>query len=162
MTNDKRLPPEAIAVLLYGPLSCLWAGLLSVYLARVGPSYVAALFPGSILQNALPFPGFPGSIQLPGLILGFSTFVLATLLGSSSRPRISVVQVRVFLVILIWLVAFPVNAVVISMSRGAELAAWMRLIFVAAHLSLAFVATFLPIRKRDRTARSWIEPRVFR
>jgi hypothetical protein len=133
-----------------------------MYIGRIGPSYVVALFQGGFLQNALPFPGYPGSIQLPGLLLGFCTFVLATFFRSSSRPLISAFQVRVFLIILIWLVTFPVNAVVISESRGAELEAWMRLIFIAVHLNIAFFATFLPALKSGKSTCGWTETRAVR
>jgi uncharacterized membrane protein len=120
------------------------------------------LFQGGLLRNALPFPGYPGFLQLPGLLLGFCSFVLATLFRSSSRPLISVFQVRVFLIILIWLVTFPFNAFVISVSRGAGVDAWMRLIFVAVHLIIAFLATFLPFFKSDKSTRGWTETRAVR
>jgi len=147
MTKDQRVLYIRIALISYCPLSCLLVGLLSQYIGRIGPSYVVVLFQGGLLRNALPFPGYPGFIQLPGLLFGFCSFVLATFLRISSRPLISMFQVRVFLILLIWLVTFPVNAVVISESRGAGMEAWMRLIFVAVHLIIAFFATFLPFFK---------------
>ncbi len=162
MTRDQRLLLNKTALIFYCPLSCLLVGLLSVYLGRIGPSYVVVLFQGGFLQNAIPFPGYPGSIQLPGLLFGFCTFVLATFFRSSSRPLISVFQVRVFLIILIWLVTFPVNAVVISQSRGAELETWMRLIFIAVHLIIAFFATFLPSLKPGKSTCGWTATRAVR
>jgi hypothetical protein len=162
MTKDHRSLYIRIALVSYCPLSCLLVGLLSQYIGRIGPSYVEKLFQGGLLRNAIPFPGYPGFIQLPGLVLGFCSFALATLFASSSRPRIGLFQVRVFLILLIWLVTFPINAVVISESRGAGIEAWMSLIFVAVHLIIAFSATFLPLLRSGRLTIGWAEPRSIR
>lgn len=154
MHGEPRSPRTWTFVLFYCPVSCLLIGLLSIYIGRTGPSYVAEIFRGGLLQNILPLPGHAGFIQLPGLLLGCCSFALVTLLRGSTRPLASVTQARVFLVILIWLVTFPVNAVILSDSRGDQLATWMRLILIAAHLCLAFIATFLPIRRRPPVMRA--------
>ncbi|MBZ5498947.1 MAG: hypothetical protein LAP85_21320 [Acidobacteriia bacterium] len=147
MTRDQRLLCIRIALIIYCPLSCLLVGLLSLYIGRIGPSYVAVLFQGGLLRNSIPFPGYPGFIQLPGLVLGFCSFVLATFFSSSSLRFASLFQIRVLLIILIWLLIIPVKAVVIWESQGAGIEAWMRLIFVAVHLIIAFFATYLPFLK---------------
>ena len=143
----------------HGLLSCLLVGLLSQYIARIGPSYVAELFRGGLLRNAIPFPGYPCWMQLPGLVLGFFSFALATCFLSSSRPSMGLFQVRVLIILLIWMVTFPINAVVISESRGAGTATWMRLFFVAVHLILAFSATFLSFLKSGKITIAWVQPR---
>lgn len=162
MLQDQRSVYIRVALISYCPLSCLLVGLLSQYIARIGPSYVVMLFQGGLLQNTIPFPGYPGLIQLPGLVLGFCSFALATFYHSSSRPVIGLFQVRVLLILLIWLVTFPINAVVISESRGAETEAWMRLIFVAVHLVISFFATFLPFLKSGKLAIGWTETESIR
>jgi hypothetical protein len=162
MTKDQRSVYIRIALISYCPLSSLLVGLLSQYIVRIGPSYVVVLFQGGLLRNTIPFPGYPGLIQLPGLVLGFCSFALATFFLSSSRPLIGLFHVRVLLILLIWLVTFPINAVVISESRGAGTEAWMRLIFVAVHLIIAFSATFLPFLESGKLTIGWTETRSIR
>ncbi len=162
MSRDHRWVYIRIAWISYCPVSCLLIGLLSQYIARTGPSYVASLFEGGLLRNTIPFPGYPGLIQLPGLVLGFSSFVLATFFLGSSRPLMGLFQLRVLLILLIWLVTFPINAVVIFESRDAGLETWMCLIFVAVHLIMAFSATFLPFINSRKPIAGWTEIKSIR
>ncbi len=162
MTKHQRLVYIRIALISYCPISCLLAGLLSQHIARTGPSYVAVLFQGGLLRNTIPFPGYPGLIQLPGLVLGFCSFALAALFLNSQRPLIGLFQVRILLILLIWLVTFPINAVVISESRNTGTAAWLCLIFVAVHLIIAFAATFLPFLRSRKATMGWMAARSAR
>jgi hypothetical protein len=162
MTKDQRSAYIKIALILYCPLSCFLVGLLSQYIVWTGPSYVVPLFQGGLLRNSLPLPGYPGLIQLPGLVLGFSSFALATLFLNSPRRILGLSQVRIVLILLIWLVTFPINAVVISESQHAGPESWMCLIFVAVHLIIAFSATFLPFLKSRKLTISWTEMRSAR
>jgi hypothetical protein len=148
MTKNQQLLFNRVALIIYCPLSCILVGLLSAYIGRIA-LYGTVIFKGGFLQYAIPFPGYPGSDQLLGLILGFSTFVLLVLSSSSPRPPISVFQVRVFLITLIWLMDFPIESMMASIPRDASFQPWVRLIFVTVHLSIAFLATFLPSLNPD-------------
>lgn len=148
MTRNQRFLLNGAALIIYCPLSCILIGLLSAYIGRI-ELYKVVIFEGGFLRYAIPFRGYPGAIQLPGLVLGFSTFALLILSSSSSRPPISVFQVRIFLITLLWLVVFPIMAMGVTAPRDATFGSWVRLIFVAVHLNIVFFATFLPFLNSD-------------
>lgn len=143
MTRTPHLLFDRIALVLYCPVSCILIGLLSVYIGRIS-FHGIVIFEGGFLQYAIPFPGYAGTIQFPGMLLGFFTFALFIFARHSSHPRISALQIRVFLTILIALTALPVKIMMISAPLDSTFVGCVRLIFIAVHLTIAFFATFLP------------------
>lgn len=156
MTRTPRLLFNRMALVLYCPVSCILIGLLSAYIGRI-TFHRIVVFQGGFLQYAIPFPGYAGTIQFPGMVLGFLTFALFIFSRNSSQARISVLQIRVFLTILIALIALPVKIMMISAPLDSTFEAWVRLIFIAVHLTIAFFATFLPSLQSEISTAAWAE-----
>jgi hypothetical protein len=98
MIENRHLLFNRVALVIYGPVSCLLIGMIAAYVGRI-TSHGIVVFQGGFLQYALPFPGNAGTIQLPGLLLGFLgsgdiilIFPVRTILFHPPKPRISFVS----------------------------------------------------------------------
>ena len=134
----------------YVPVACAVIGLLAYIMRLSVPTMGGGGFKGVFWSFAVPRPGTPSVLHLPGLAIGLLTLGFLILLSFSEKPPMTLFQVRIVLLVLIavltllakiWLVSVPLG------DTGGD-TGFMKLslflFFAAVDLVVVFLMTFLP------------------
>jgi hypothetical protein len=106
-------------------------------------------FKGFFWSFAVPRPGTPSVLHLPGLAIGLLTLGFLILLSFSEKPPMTLFQVRIVLLVLIAILTLlaKVWSVIGPLESGSEsgfLKLALMLLFVDVDLAVVFLMTFLP------------------
>lgn len=146
----KRLLSKSLLVLCYFPLSFCLIGTLAYQMRTPSPVEGSYHFMEVFLHYANPLNANFMLIHAPALLFSLAYLLLMVTLTETSKPIITLTQIRILLLILIILITIIVHIILTSglrnyIDRYGFIALFL---YVDVHLVLLYLLTYLPVFRR--------------
>jgi hypothetical protein len=137
----------------YVPLCCSIIGLIAYYMRLKAIGSEISAFNNVFWSYAIPRPGTLSGLHIPALGIGLIILFLLISLSYSSKPILTPLQIRIFLLVLI--AVLTILAVIMTSISAIEEPDARRLplflLFADIDIALVFLLTFLPMFRRLKT-----------
>jgi len=141
----ERHKSKLLLLILYLPVSCSLIGILAYYMRFPGPVIGSYPFIDVFWFYANPLNSSFSSVHLPALVLSFAFLLLMVTLADTSKPIITLFQIRIILLVLMALITILVVIFSVLVIQDLTVKNFMLLfLFVDVNLILVYLLTFLP------------------
>ena len=146
----KRILTKSILVLCYFPISFCLIGILAYQMRTPSPVEGSYPFADVFLYYANPFNSNFSSIHLPALIFNFAFLLLMMTLVETSKPIITLTQIRILLLILIVLITVIIQIFLTTGPLNYIHRYFLMTLFlyVDFHLIFLYLLTYLPLFRK--------------